>query len=168
MLLKRESLRSRDFGSDLCSSGVLLALRLWPYAQLYEKKQELLPFLIGCFGLLCSLVWTLQNRGSKCWQEAWEQKVYVVEKSVLGTDLFSNWEPVQSKGIWGAAKFSVSRLAIALSDCSVLVWIVLSVKAAPDLQFCTPQANWTLLVALVTVGYIVAFFVWGRTSDAAN
>lgn len=98
------------------------------YAQTYEKN-PFIAILVACFGAVCSMAWTLGNRGSKYWQEAWEQKVKVVEKDVLGTDLFSNPEPRQRKGLWGAAEFSVSRLAIALSDFAVLIWVLLLAKA---------------------------------------
>ena len=98
------------------------------YAQTYEKN-PFIAILVACYGTVCSTAWTLGNRGSKYWQEAWEQKVKVVEKDVLGVDLFSNPEPRERKGFWGAAEFSVSRLAIALSDFTVLIWIVLLAKA---------------------------------------
>jgi hypothetical protein len=84
------------------------------YAQLFSKDD--LSFYVACFGLVCSVAWTLQNRGSKSWQEAWETKVESVERDVLGVDLFANREPLQPKGFWGAQTFSVSRLTIALSD----------------------------------------------------
>src|SRR5262249_38536106 len=59
------------------------------YGATYSHRLDLLPLIIACFGLLCSVAWTLQNRGSKYWQEAWEQKVQTVERDVLGVPLFS-------------------------------------------------------------------------------
>ncbi len=102
------------------------------YANLYEKKEELLPLLIACFGVVCSVAWTLQNRGSKYWQEAWEQKVETVEFTVLGARLFSHIEPVQRNGWWRARRYSVSRLAIALSDFTALIWLCLLGGAFPS------------------------------------
>src|ERR1039457_4874632 len=63
------------------------------YAQLFGRGD--LPFFVACFGLVCSVAWALQNRGSKYWQEAWEAKVESVEKTVLGVELFANREPRQ-------------------------------------------------------------------------
>jgi hypothetical protein len=37
-------------------------------------KDEGARLAISCFGVVTSLAWTLQNRGSKYWHEAWEQK----------------------------------------------------------------------------------------------
>ena len=47
------------------------------YAQLPVKVDpqaawSCIQFVVSCFGLVCSVAWTLQNRGSKYWQEAWE------------------------------------------------------------------------------------------------
>jgi hypothetical protein len=134
------------------------------YAALYDKGEKLLPLLIACFGFVCSVAWTLQNRGSKCWQEAWEQKVAAVERAVLGVPLFSNPEPVQKKGFWGAARFSVSKLAIALSDFTVLIWIVLGAKAFPlSTVF---ESAWLPVLALgVTVVYAASLFIGGRSTQ---
>jgi len=133
------------------------------YAALYDKRQDLLPLLIACFGLVCSVAWALQNRGSKYWQEAWEQKVEVVETDVLGAPLFSNREPLKAKGPWGAAEFSVSKLAIALSYFTVLIWAALFAKALPTTPWGTPPTNWAILIVLVTIAYIVGLFLCGRT-----
>jgi hypothetical protein len=116
------------------------------------------------FWTVSSVAWTLQNRGSKYWQEAWEQKVRVVEIDVLGTNLFSNWESLQKKGPWGAAMFSVSRLAVALSDFTILIWLALLVKAFPQSEWGRPSAHWAILIVLVTIAFILACFSpWGRT-----
>ena len=99
------------------------------FAQTYQK-QPFVGTLVACFGLVSSMAWTLGNRGSKYWQEAWERKVKAVEISVLGAALFSNREPIQKKGMWGAGDYSVSRLAIALSDFTVFIWLVFIFMAA--------------------------------------
>jgi hypothetical protein len=134
------------------------------YAALYEKRQDLLPLLIACFGFVCSVAWTMQNRGSKYWQEAWEQKVHVVEDDVLGAALFSNREPLLEKGPWGAREFSVSKLAIALSDFTVFVWGVLVVKAFPTASWGAPPGNWAVLLVVLTGGYALWLYWCGRTS----
>src|SRR6185437_4514266 len=52
------------------------------YGQLYSQQRDGLPFVVSCFGLVCSVAWTLANRGGKYWQEAWEGKVEAVERDV--------------------------------------------------------------------------------------
>jgi hypothetical protein len=125
------------------------------YAQSAGKGD--LAFLVACFGLLCSVAWTLQNRGSKYWYEAWEAKVESVEKDVLGVRLFANREPVQHKGLWGARAFSVTKLAIALSDFTALTWIALAVRAFPLDKMPTIPC-FSVIAAVVTIAYIALLF----------
>lgn len=126
------------------------------YSQLLGKDD--ISFLVACFGLVCSVAWTLQNRGSKYWQEAWEAKVESVENDVLGVRLFANREPIQRKGFWGAQTFSVSRLAIALSDFTVLVWIALAAKAFPFSKLIAVAPYDAVIAAVVTLIYIGLLF----------
>lgn len=83
-----------------------------------------ISIVVACFGLVCSLAWSLVNRGSKFWQESWETKVEKIEPSVTGA-LFSRPENVQAhKGFWlRGRKFSVSKIAIALSDYAIVLWL---------------------------------------------
>lgn len=95
------------------------------FASFYDKSQNL-SIIIACFGVVCSFAWSLVNRGSKYWQEAWENKIERVEVNVTGI-LFKEEEPVQSyKGFWlSARKYSVSKLTIALSDYVFLIWFII-------------------------------------------
>ncbi len=98
------------------------------------NNSKTLSVIIACFGFICSMVWTLANRGSKRWQENWESKVISLEKS-LKIDLFSKEEPMQIKKpmILSAKKYSVSKLAIALSDFVVFMWFVLIIYSICNL-----------------------------------
>ena len=89
-------------------------------------RQSELRIVVACFGMVCSCAWTLVNRGSKYWQESWETKVGRLEVPAIGTDvLFAQEEDRQSdKGCWlSGRKYSVSKLAIALSDYVFLLWL---------------------------------------------
>jgi hypothetical protein len=133
------------------------------YAAVYNK-QDAAPILlvIACFGLVCSLAWTLLNRGSKYWYEAWEQKVKSIEKCALGVPLFTNMEPLLCKGWWGAANFTVSKLTVALSDFTVAVWALLGWKVLPMPALF--HSDWCVLIPLILTGlYIVLLFTMGRS-----
>jgi hypothetical protein len=41
-------------------------------------RQSDLRILLACFGMVCSCAWTLVNRGSKYWQEAWENESWAL------------------------------------------------------------------------------------------
>jgi hypothetical protein len=94
------------------------------------QRDYLLPMV--CFGLISSLAWTLQSRGSKYWLEQWEKKVTILEKEVLEFDLVGNLEVrEQKKGLkawWGSYPWSVTSLLIAVSDMAVLIWLLLLIK----------------------------------------
>lgn len=81
--------------------------------------------MIAAFGLVCSAAWSLQNRGSKYWQEAWEQKVSRLEGQVTSENIFRGEERSEMKGPWSGIRYSPSQLAIALSDFSALTWVCL-------------------------------------------
>ena len=94
-----------------------------------EGKSPRASLVISCFGIVAALAWSLQNRGAKYWQEAWGRKTNAHQRIVLGLDLFRAKEPVDNKGWFGAARYSVSRLAIILSDFTVVIWLLLVVRS---------------------------------------
>jgi hypothetical protein len=135
------------------------------YAQLYNKDAKAIAMMVACFGFVCSIAWTLVNRGGKYWQEAWEQKLTTVEAEVLGTPLFSNREPRKKTGWWGAAHYSVSRLTIALSDFTALTWLVLIAKVAPPLPFFGTCAWHDWLPVCGALVYSALLIAFGRASE---
>jgi hypothetical protein len=93
-----------------------------------EGKSGILSSIVAGFGMVCSLAWTLVNRGSKYWQEQWESKIEAVEDRVTGP-LFKQRVPQQEKGWWlSGRQYSVSKLAIAVSDYMFLVWIAVFLR----------------------------------------
>jgi len=96
------------------------------FAQLYKINSGF-AVIIANFGFICSLAWTLANRGSKFWQENWEQKVAEYEKNI-DLDLFSRIEKIQMHKfcILRARKYSVGKLAICLSDYTTIFWFLTS------------------------------------------
>jgi len=142
------------------------------YAALSKNNSDpSLPLAIACFGAVSSLAWTLQNRGGKYWQEAWENKVRLVEYEVLGARLFSNQEPVDKHFPWGACRYSVSKMAIALSDFTVLVWGFLIWKSHPRPYFHT-DLDVADGIALFAVFYAILIILFGgskkRSGEAAR
>jgi hypothetical protein len=125
-------------------------------------KTPMLDLAIACFGLVCSVVWTLGNRGSKYWQEAWEAKVERIEDAlpqfiILANrvhqprdplpiqPLFRTREPPDTrKGPWlRGRQLSVSKLTIALSDFTSLMWLVLMSRSSAIIGK-TTVPHWTV------------------------
>lgn len=132
------------------------------YGVLIDKHDKDVPLAISCFGLVCSVAWTLANRGSKYWQYHCEQKLKSVESAALGRAIFAEDIVNNDRELWGGKRYSVTRLTIALSDFVVLVWLALAFKASPAAQ--GKPWNCTSIVAVgVTAIYLVALFVGGRS-----
>lgn len=114
------------------------------------------------FGLVSSLAWTLQNRGSKYWQEAWEAKVESLEEDVLGIRLWGRRESRQKKGFWGGWQYSVSRLTTLLSDITVVTWLALGFFAA-GLDLDAEPDGVAIAIAAVAGLFCAMLFVLGRS-----
>lgn len=138
-----------------------IAVSFITYANLKAEGKEI-RFAIVCIGFIYSLGWALVNRGSKYWQEAWEQKVQSVELQVLGRRLFTHREPVLPNfWLWRARRYSVSKLTIALSDFTVLVWIYLGIYTATD--WASLLGPWLIpTMAVSTFAYAVMMLIGGR------
>jgi hypothetical protein len=133
------------------------------------RQSLALSILIAAFGMVCSLTWTLANRGSKRWQEHWESKVERFEDEAVGP-LFKTPVPLQDKGLWlSARKYSVSKLAIALSDYVLLLWLGLFIHQAGRSVLppaCQGDLRDIMLLsfAAFSVGYLVLLLWKGRSS----
>ncbi len=142
------------------------------YAALRGRNPEL-GLVIACFGMVCSCAWTLLNRGSKYWQESWETKVEREEDGAIGK-FFAQEEDVQDwKCCWlRARKFSVSKLAIALSDYVFLLWF--SLVGVEILRQYIPTSVGTLkrcgpgIFAAFSLTYLLLLFCFGRKSPRPN
>jgi hypothetical protein len=127
-----------------------------------------LIWVVACFGLFLSVAWHLVNKGSKYWQENWENHLDLLENSYQGPlykivisrpDLAaSEWCDRVIHLINGPEPFSVSKVNAALSFFNILVWIGILVhlviaRAYPDRV--TPDQE----IVFVIWGTILAIFV---------
>ena len=127
-----------------------LILAFGGFASVFEKSPRG-SLAIACFGAFCAFVWTLQNRGNKYWQEAWEQKVEALEAEVLGVSLFSNKEPCKGDNGWlSSQRYSPSKLAIILSDFTFVTFVGLIVVSffRAGLGICGGSLDWVVAATL--------------------
>lgn len=96
------------------------------FSSTYDKHPAL-ALLVSGFGVICSVTWSLANRGSKYWQQTWESRVEKLEQEITGP-LFGSDSNVQTNAPYWlrAQRFSVSKLTIALADCITLLWSLLA------------------------------------------
>ena len=129
-----------------------------------------LSLIVASFGLVCSAAWSLVNRGGKYWQEAWEQKIARLEPTEPEA-LFAKTEPPQlSKGCWLRGRhYSVSKLAIALSDYTTILWASLIswhiVQAtAPDAALPWLKSAGTYIFIGFSAIYVVLMLIFCRST----
>ncbi len=136
------------------------------YAALVKDNPNL-AVVLACFGFVCSVAWSLVNRGSKYWQENWESKVAEIENDVTG-NLFKERSAQQDKGIWlSSRKFSVSKVTIALSDFTCLIWFSLMLYHVFKVLLVSLYFSSEIFVPLAVFASVVfAFFMAaiGRSS----
>ena len=128
-----------------------------------------LPTALCCIGLVFSVGWSLVIKGSKQWQENWENHVEVLEDSIQGPlykTVLRRPEPKNSLDLAkqilvGPSPFSVSSINQLISYFISLVWLTLLIVS---LEFGQPNFSFPKFV-LVSLSLItcVLFFVVGRT-----
>lgn len=122
--------------------------------------------------MVCSLGWTLANRGSKYWQEQWESKIEEAEKNITGP-WFGREEPRQDKGRWlSGARYSVSKIAITVSDYVLLVWVAVFLRRVWFTLGGTAVRDFRtfaiIVVCLVPVVYLGLIAGFGRSSPRSG
>ncbi len=121
------SLETRNFEIELFWKRSLffwgfIASAFLAFATL-EKDNSNYAIVIANFGMVCSFAWTLANRGSKFWIDNWEDKLFCYE-NYLEKGFFSKPGIIRYKSLlYYKRRFSVSKLAIALSDFTFSIWL---------------------------------------------
>lgn len=99
--------------------------------------KEFNAFILACLGLIFSLAWFLTNRGSKYWQENWENHVDMLEDEVTGP-LYKTIlhrpknQNLILRAIEGPAPFSVSQINQWVSLFTITIWVCLIGLAHPS------------------------------------
>jgi len=134
--------------------------------------------VIGCLGFVFSFAWYCVNRGSKQWQENWENHVDLLEDNIIGP-LYkvvtrrpkekSTW--YQSEGIWarfkmiitGPAPFSVSKVNQIVSLFVTLLWALLVFKILWPFRFDLPiDWEYVIIIGFTLIACLTMMFL-GRT-----
>lgn len=124
--------------------------------------------LVSCIGFILSFGWFLVNKGSKQWQENWENHVYLLEDGVIGplykTKLSRAHEDSSfDKLITGPAQLSVSKLNQIISFFITTVWVLLVVRAFPR-QVCEFFIwEWDSTIVTLTLIFAVLMVLKGKT-----
>jgi hypothetical protein len=132
--------------------------------------KEFLAYVVSCIGWLFTWAWFLVNRGSKQWQENWENHVDMLEDSVVGplykTTLLrpNKGQDLSDTFVTGPAPFSVSKINQWVSFFTLIVWLCLIIHSFPGLiaADCGGLLR-NIFVPVLTVVFAVLMWFRGRT-----
>jgi len=131
------------------------------------KENSHLKIVFALFGLVCSIVWSGGNRGSKYWQEYWEKKVNFYQHYVTG-NLFYDRKPTTPRfwDVYEGRRISVSKLTMALSDYTVFLWFLLCLGTLLNpVMLKALQGKITTIIIVSTLFYCWFFLSKSKSED---
>lgn len=142
--------------------------------------RQQLSVLVSSLGLVFSFSWWCVNKGSKRWQENWENHVDMLENEFIGplyktvasrppvaehTKLGPFWYRWLKHGVAGPAPFSVSNINQIVSLFVTLVWLLLIAVSVGPLDL-NASINW-FVVGVVALAILTCVTIWifGRSDS---
>jgi hypothetical protein len=127
-----------------------------------------LAFVVANAGFVFTWAWFLVNRGSKFWQENWENHVDMLEDGIVGplykTVLHRPQDPnLTETWVTGPLPISTSKINQWVSVFALLIWVVLLVHAAQPLSLSDSLSCTHITVLLVAASTCGAMYFAGRT-----
>lgn len=120
----------------------------------HMKDKEFNAYVLACVGLVFSLAWFLTNRGSKYWQENWENHVDMLEDGTIGPLYKTVLHRPEEKGILpvieGPAPFSVSQINQWVSLFTVAVWVPLIATVMPEFNCRSSVSGKHAVIGIIT------------------
>jgi hypothetical protein len=152
-------------GATLGAYGALQATNV------HQDVRDDLSVISSCLGLVFSWGWYLANRGSKQWQENWEDHVDMLENRHIGPLYKTVLQRPEPKGLQqrierfvsGPGAFSVSKINQIISLFVTILWIGLlwkSLHISPS-----SPIDWTYAgVVALTVATCILLWCSGQTN----
>ena len=140
-----------------------------------------LSVVLSCLGVVFSFGWFCVNKGSKQWQENWENHVYMLEDDFIGPlykTMLERPEPETGRErLWefitGPGPLSVSKINLVISLFITLLWILLLCRELITSLFVEGPINvrYTVTNTLVVILTFIAcatIFVKGKTYKGSH
>lgn len=118
-------------------------------------------FIVACLGFVFSFAWYLANRGSKYWQDNWEQHVDLLEDKITGPLYKMNAEKqagMSKCSLLDAYPFSVSRINQVLNLFVIAIWLTLLLEAITAVLCIEP--HWGAIVSVIATGIVSLISLW--------
>ena len=139
-----------------------------------SQHKTFLSVILSCLGFLFSWAWYLVNRGSKLWQENWENHVALLEDKIHGPlfkTILLRDERLKLKAIFkGAlflrpARYSVSKINLLVSLSVTVFWGFMIYSVCPrPFTYSWEAIDWNLArpILLTFVAFVLLAW-WGRS-----
>jgi len=115
--------------------------------------KQYLAYVVSCIGLMFTWAWFLVNRGSKYWQENWENHVDMLEDEVVGPLYKTVLHRPETMSIIGPKALSVSRINQWVSVFTICMWLALLYHSLRD-----GNGVWGITKKHVAVGGVTLIF----------
>jgi hypothetical protein len=131
-----------------------------------------MSFVLSSIGFVFTFAWYLVNRGSKYWQENWENHLDLLEDEITGPLYKTLLErpgfiSLSEKLVTGPLSISVSKINQWVSVYVLSIWILLSIySACKTLTFLQiSQNDWWIICAhliVIVIAFLSCFFMVKR------
>lgn len=163
MYWKRAAYFWTFIGAALAGFGLIQGSK-----EILNKPQ--LSAAVGVLGLVFSFSWYCVNRGSKQWQENWENHVDMLEDDVIGPLYKTVARRPAPKGLehisrilTGPGAFSVTKINQIVSIFVTILWLLLIYKAVGPIDRTLPADRFIVTVIALGIGACITVFAFGGT-----
>ncbi|GAB4061597.1 hypothetical protein [Uliginosibacterium sediminicola] len=143
-----------------------------------NPEREFILVLIACIGLVFSVAWHCVNKGSKFWQENWENHVELLEDKVFGP-LYKTLTRRPSRAasfpdkvidFFVAPKpFSVSKINQLVSTFVALTWALILFSAVGNVCFFGCSIDWKIAIPVaLALATCAGFWLAGKSHEGRH
>lgn len=140
-----------------------------------NTNRDFILILISCIGFVFSVAWHCVNKGSKFWQENWENHVELLEDKVFGP-LYKTLtkRPQQSLSkrrliedfFVAPQSFSVSKINQLVSTFMALVWGLILFSSVGEICFSGCEIVWKKTIPVcLTLTTCAGFWIVGMSNE---
>lgn len=136
------------------------------------KTDDNLSLLISCLGMLFSLGWLCVNKGSKFWQENWENHVDFLEdsntgplyKTVTSSISESNKREKIKDFFTGSLPYSVSKVNQIISLYIFIIWLSIFINDLFKTYYAGGFSLLSIALLFMTINFCFIILFLGKTS----
>lgn len=137
----------------------------------HMADKNFVAFIVACVGFFFTFAWLQVNRGSKQWQENWENHVDMLEDKVIGPLYKTVLTRPAAGGDWfekyvtGPAKISVSKTNQIVNLFAMAIWIIFMWNTSNPIACDLPISLKHIAVIIVTICSCALIVIKGKTHD---